>query len=145
MKVDSFLHNQNHRRDAYQLLSTFYYLPEEVTLLKLPALQTALCTVCPDAEPYLAQMQSKQDLKSLQIDFSSLFVGPFKLLAPPYGSVYLEGKREVMGQSTIDARNRYREAGLELSDEIKEAPDHIAFELEFIYYVFSYYTAYSTR
>ena len=64
-------------------------------------------------------------------------MGPFKLLAPPYGSVYLEGGRQVMGASTVDARNRYKEAGLEISRDIKEAPDHIAIELEFLYYLLS--------
>ena len=56
-------------------------------------------------------------------------------MAPPYGSIYLEGKREVMGVSTIDAKNRYQAAGLDISGKVKEAPDHIAIELEFMYYL----------
>ncbi len=135
MNLDTFLYNQSNRCDAYQLLSTFYYPPTEDTLLKIPALQASLDYLCPQTQPHVAQMQSRQNLEQLQIDFSSLFAGPFKLLAPPYGSVYLEGKREVMGVSTLDARSRYKEAGLELSGQIKEAPDHIAIELEFVYYL----------
>jgi TorA maturation chaperone TorD len=80
-------------------------------------------------------MSGEIDVEQLKIEFSKLFVGPFKLLAPPYGSVYLEPGRRVMGDSTIDARNWYREAGLDFSDNLKEAPDHITIELEFVYYL----------
>ncbi len=135
MKTDGFFDHHSSRRDAYQLLSTFYYPPDSDTLLKLPPLQVTLGSLCPPAQPAIANMQSEQNLESLQIDFSGLFVGPFKLLAPPYGSIYLEGKREVMGDSTLDTLKRYRAAGLELSGDVKEAPDHIAFELEFVYYL----------
>jgi TorA maturation chaperone TorD len=72
------------------------------------------------------------DLESLKIDYSQLFVGPFKLLAPLYGSFYLEDNT-VMGESTVDARNWYENEGLNIV--IKDAPDHIAMELEFMYYL----------
>ena len=60
-------------------------------------------------------------------------MGPYRLLAPPYGSVYLEKNRRVMGDSTMDAKKRYQEAGLKLT--LKEAPDHVAIEMEFMYYL----------
>ena len=72
-------------------------------------------------------------LESLKIDYSKLFVGPYGLLAPPYGSVYLEDTRRVMGNSTMDVRNTYREEGLDIG--LKEAPDHITIELEFMYFL----------
>jgi TorA maturation chaperone TorD len=62
-------------------------------------------------------------------------VGPYKLLAAPYGSVYLDGERKMMGDSTLDIQNRYREAGLGTAGNFKDAPDHIAAELEFMYYL----------
>ena len=40
-----------------------------------------------------------------------------------------------MGDSTLDVRNRYREAGLDTSKTFKDAPDHIGAELEFMYYL----------
>jgi TorA maturation chaperone TorD len=55
--------------------------------------------------------------------------------AAPYGSVYLEAERKMMGDSTLDARNRYREAGLDTAKTFKDAPDHISAELEFMYYL----------
>ncbi len=38
-----------------------------------------------------------------------------------------------MGESAMDVRRRYREECLDLN--IKEAPDHIAIELEFMYFL----------
>jgi TorA maturation chaperone TorD len=72
------------------------------------------------------------DLHLLKVDYTRLFVGPFKLLAPPYGSVYLENNT-IMGDSTIDVRNWYEKE--ELAVVISDAPDHIAMELEFMYYL----------
>ena len=38
-----------------------------------------------------------------------------------------------MENSTVDVRERYLEAGLDISENFKDAPDHIAAELEFMY------------
>jgi putative dimethyl sulfoxide reductase chaperone len=73
--------------------------------------------------------------KELQVDFSKLFLGPFKVLAPPYGSVYLEEGKTIQGESTLDAIRLYQEEGLKV--DLKEPADHIAIELEFMYYLIS--------
>lgn len=73
------------------------------------------------------------DIKDLQIDYSRLFVGPFELLSAPYGSVYLEDGRKTFGDSTVDVVQFYQQENLSL--EFKELPDHIAVELEFLYYL----------
>lgn len=62
-------------------------------------------------------------------------MGPNELIAPPYGSIYLDKERKVMGDSTIKTMDFYREAGLEISKDFKELPDHITVELEFMYYL----------
>jgi TorA maturation chaperone TorD len=135
MKAEYFLHRERNRRDTYKLLSACYYLPEEDTIKKLAKLEEAMGSVCAEAAEHISNMRGETEIELLKIDYSKLFVGPFKLLAPPYGSVYLEGERRVMGDSTIDARNRYKEVGLDISGGLKEAPDHIAIELEFMYYL----------
>jgi TorA maturation chaperone TorD len=71
----------------------------------------------------------------MAIDHARLFVGPFALLAPPYGSVYLEGERRCMGDSTLDVGSRYREVGLGTAPGFNDAPDHIAAELEFMHFL----------
>ena len=135
MNSADFLPYETDRGDSYKILSACYYLPEQDTLAKLARLKESLNSVCPEAVEHVSRMRDENDLAQLKVDYSRLFAGPFKLLAPPYGSVYLEGKRQVMGVSTINVRNRYQQAGLEISGEVKEAPDHIALELEFMYYL----------
>ncbi len=135
MKVEHFLRRELKRKDAYQLLSACYYLPEEETLGKLVQLEEAMDSDYAKAAEHVSNMREETDIGQLVIDFSRLFVGPFKLLAPPYGSVYLEGGRRIMGNSTLDAHDRYREVGLDISGDLKEVPDHIAIELEFMYYL----------
>jgi TorA maturation chaperone TorD len=67
------------------------------------------------------------------LDYSRLFLGPFDILAKPYGSVYLDGEKVVMGDSTMQALELYREGGFDVAEDFREMPDHIAVELEFLY------------
>ena len=116
------------RAEAYKFLSECYYLPDEELAGKVADFAQTnqffaeLCNSIP----------SDFELEALKIDYSQLFVGPFKLLAPPYGSFYLEDSK-LMGDSTIDARDWYEKEGLDIV--IKDAPDHITMELEFMYYL----------
>jgi TorA maturation chaperone TorD len=116
------------RADSYKFLSECYYLPDEELIQKVVNVaQTHLFFA--ELEDYVPPAV---ELGSLRIDFTRLFVGPFKLLAPPYGSFYLEN-HGIMGESTVDIRNRYEEEALDVV--INDAPDHIAMELEFMYYL----------
>jgi TorA maturation chaperone TorD len=77
---------------------------------------------------------------SLKREYLRLFIGPGHLPAPPYESVHGQDVPElerglVMGRSTVDARRRYAEAGLQLSPDFTDLPDHIAVELEFMYFL----------
>jgi TorA maturation chaperone TorD len=116
------------RADSYKLLSECYYLPDEELLQKI--------VDAAQSNGFFAELASYipegSELESLKVDFTRLFVGPFKLLAAPYGSVYLEDNR-ILGNSTIDVRSFYENEGLEVV--IKDAPDHIAMELEFMHYL----------
>ncbi len=78
----------------------------------------------------MAKALRESDQEQLSRDHAALFVGPFELLAAPYGSVYLEQGRRVMGDSTIEVARFYRQEGLEV--DVSEPPDHIAIELEFL-------------
>lgn len=124
------LAREEYRRDAYKVLSECYYLPEENLLTMLGSLDGSRGELFSEITQRVPQLT---DIESLQIDFSGLFVGPYLLLAPPYGSVYLENKRMVMGESTIDVISQYKDEELDIG--IKEAPDHIAIELEFMYFL----------
>lgn len=73
--------------------------------------------------------------EELAIEYAKLFVGPYELEAPPYGSVYLDKERRVMGDSTMEVIKMYHEKGLSMDEDFKELPDHIAVELEFMNYL----------
>jgi TorA maturation chaperone TorD len=122
------LANVRLRADAYKLLSECYYLPDDELMQKVAEaardesfFADLVCHIPPVSK-----------LGPLKVDYAALFVGPYKLLAPPYGSVYLEDSG-IMGDSTVDVRNCYQNEGLNIT--IKDAPDHIAAELEFMYYL----------
>jgi TorA maturation chaperone TorD len=55
--------------------------------------------------------------------------------APPYGSIYLDGERRVMGDSTMEVIRQYEEAGLSGNKDFHDLPDHITVELEFMSYL----------
>ncbi|MBA2881855.1 TorA maturation chaperone TorD [Desulfosalsimonas propionicica] len=77
------------------------------------------------------------DPEELRLDHTRLFVGPFELVAPPFGSVYLDGKRTLMGESTRSAMELYRRAGLDMAEDFNNPPDHVIAELEFLAYLHS--------
>ena len=82
------------------------------------------------------------DPLELRVEYNRLFVGPGKLPCPPYESVYRRDRVEgeigtLMGPSALDVKNRYAEAGLEISKNFKDYPDHVAVELEFMNFLCS--------
>lgn len=139
MEINDLLRREKARRDAYKSLAECYYLPDGDLIIKLKGLERQLGVLGSGTLSYAALMRSElqgpKELEKLKIDFARLFVGPYSLLAPPYGSVYLEGDRKIMGDSTLDVQDRYRKAGVELSDNFRDVPDHIAAELEFMYFL----------
>ena len=139
MEINDLLMREKARRDAYKSLAACYYLPDGDLIIKLKGLERQLGELGSGALSYAARMRSElqgaKELEKLKIDFARLFAGPYSLLAPPYGSVYLEGERQIMGDSTLDVQNRYRKEGVELSDSFRDVPDHIAVELEFMYFL----------
>lgn len=126
------------RADIYRLLSACFYQPEEAFLEEevFSQLKTAMAVANPRWVPEAAALDEAyrvagQDV--LMLDYSRLFLGPFDILAKPYGSVYLDGEKIVMGDSTLQAMVLYRDGGFEVAEDFKEMPDHVAVELEFLY------------
>jgi putative dimethyl sulfoxide reductase chaperone len=124
---------------AYKLLAECYYPPGEATREHVRKLSLSTRELCPPAaeaaDRMEAALQSDEGFEELAIDHARLFVGPFALLAPPYGSVYLEGERRLMGDSTLAVGECYQEAGLEVAAGFNGTPDHIAVELEFMHFL----------
>jgi TorA maturation chaperone TorD len=77
-------------------------------------------------------------LLDLERDYTRLFINAYpRMVAPPYGSVYLDGKGKVWGESTSRVNNLYREAGLEIAEDFHNIPDHAAAELNFAAFLLS--------
>lgn len=129
--------------NIYKLISLLYSSPTDAMEEVLFFLKETLTDVRPDLIPTVSEMErlfsGKTNFDDLKLEHAKLFVGPFDLLAPPYGSIYLDGQRRLMGDSTIKVLEAYRAAGLGQSDEFKQPPDHITTELEFIYYLIAKY------
>jgi len=137
MNTQNFFDLEYLRLEAYRLLADGYYRPEQSLLDSLVKLKTCMEQLCSEAGKYINSMQEPGMVgpADLEIDYARLFMGPFNLLAPPYGSVYLENERRVMGASTADVQKRYQTAGLDVATGFKDAPDHIAAELEFMHFL----------
>lgn len=71
-------------------------------------------------------------LEIAQRDYVKLFIGPGKLPAPPWESVYATGKDVLFQESTIEVRKAYRSAGYQATGYPHEADDHLAIELGFM-------------
>ena len=135
--LEDFLVRERVRATTYNLLAQCYMLPEKIKEDKfVDSLFELLSLVNEEAAGYTKLM--KDDLQKIRIDelkfdYLSMFVGPKTLLAPPYGSIYMEEQGQIMGASTYDAMRMYQEAGLKKAVNFKEPPDHIRVELDFMF------------
>jgi putative dimethyl sulfoxide reductase chaperone len=134
------LFREKRRSECYALLAACFHAPDRMQLLQdkiCLRLAAALDNLCQNAEAASAVIMHEQLAASsemqLKVDHAALFAGPFELKAPPYGSVYLEGGRKLMGETTMKASSFYAAAGLQLT--IHEPADHIAVELEFMHFL----------
>lgn len=126
------------RANCFKLLAACFYEPDRELFLaeRLCENLITLFEDCHCQKAVMAAMCMRNALlqsseQEMGVEYARLFVGPFELLAPPYGSIYLEKARRLMGDSTMEVQRIYHDAGLTL--EVKEAPDHIAFELEYMH------------
>ncbi|WP_328216638.1 TorD/DmsD family molecular chaperone [Flexistipes sp.] len=85
----------------------------------------------------IKQFLNEESEEDIVTDHAQLMVGPFELSAPPYGSVYLEKNRKIMGDTTMEVGQFYFDSGLEVASDYNDPPDHIAVEMEFIHFLFS--------
>lgn len=125
---------------TFKSLANCFMKPEPSLAMVLRELEKSLSSIDAQAGKEaraLAHDFQTVDLDDLMVDYARLFIGPFELLAPPFGSVYLEDSRQLMGDSTMDIKALYREAGLNMAPDFNNPPDHVAAELEFLAYLCS--------
>jgi len=141
LDTNEFILYERKRGDSYRLLSACFYLPQKELYLEeglFENLSMLFKRVCPDGVIFSIRMGEaiqKYSDEDMAVECARLFIGPYELKAPPYGSVYLDKERRVMGDSTMDVIKMYHEEGLSMDKDFKELPDHIAVELEFMNYL----------
>jgi DMSO reductase family type II enzyme chaperone len=86
-------------------------------------------------ESFRKHLREDKEEVSLEMarEYTRLFINGFpRVVAPPYGSVYLEKDRLVFGKTTSGVLQFYHGAGFSLKEDVGDLPDHIAHELEFM-------------
>jgi TorA maturation chaperone TorD len=75
---------------------------------------------------------SDESFEHMQADYTRLFIGPGKVTAAPWESVYLGEDRLVFQKQTLEVRTWYKRFGLEAERIHQEPDDHIGLELLFL-------------
>ncbi len=143
------------RTTLYQFLTLIFYEPS-FDLLEDLAQKDNLSMLSEASELYLGQQHKKlitglldtllnkdeTAFFDLKVEYTRLFIGPMAPACPPYESVFDKSRQEewqgTMAGPTADAMAELlRKEGLGLTLDYAELPDHVAIELEFMYYLLS--------
>lgn len=73
--------------------------------------------------------------EEINLAYTTLFLGPFEILASPYASTYLEPEGKLMGEVSQYVVGEFADVGLVPNSEPREIPDHICQEMEFMYFL----------
>ena len=129
------------RYECYRIFSFLFKIPNEQTWQNcnsLKNLQDYLKILKVPEYKYMNAINDelqKMIFEDLKIEFTKLFLGPFEVLVPPYGSCYIEGTKKIMQESTIKVKDYYINYGVNVEEGFNDLPDHIVPELEFMYYL----------
>lgn len=126
------------RADLCRFLAACYYQPgpefaEEKVFDSMLDVATRIRPDLAARARRLGEAFSAEGPESLLADYTRLFLGPVNAIAQPYGSIWLDAEKTVMGSSTMAVLDMYGQGGFEMEDDFQEPPDHIAAELEFLY------------
>ncbi|MFN2354754.1 MAG: molecular chaperone [Desulfopila sp.] len=123
---------------VYRLLSVCFFQPEAETRQILINLKVQIAGHFPEyltcsAELLDAFGTTSGELSERKIEYAQLFVTSIGKTVLPYGSIYLEGGRKMMGESTMAVQRFYDRFHLDV--KAMEVADHLAIELEFMQYL----------
>jgi TorA maturation chaperone TorD len=140
MNERDFIFSEHARASIVNVFTALLCQPEENLIQNnqvFDTLELAFNNVNPACCEIVSRMQEavKQNTaQELLIEYTRLFIGPFKTLVSPYSSLYF-GSDTLMSDETVWVVDFYRKAGLKFDQETKEVPDHIAIETEFMYWL----------
>ena len=143
MELDELIIHAQQRAASFRILSACYCIPVKELFFAenlIGHLINYMDKICPEASAAALTMQkslNRYTESELADDYKALFSDSLQIKAPPYGSVHLEDSRRPSANIAAEVRKMYTEAGLVLDEGTREAPDHIAIELEFMHYLLS--------
>jgi putative dimethyl sulfoxide reductase chaperone len=128
---------------TFALLSkTFYVYPDKAWLQSLVEgevfAEAPFASEQPSVVSALQLLQAwsrgvnDQTIEDVRVDYTRLFIGPGKVLTPPWESVHFSEERLTFQQETLQVREWYRRFGLQVERLYQEPDDHIGLELEFV-------------
>jgi len=83
-------------------------------------------------EQAISKAEEGQQL-AMAREYTRLFIDAFPhVIAPPYGSFYLEKERLASMKTISEVLRFYHEAGFTLKEDLHDLPDHIVHELQFM-------------
>jgi TorA maturation chaperone TorD len=126
------------REDLCRFIAACYYepAPEFVEEGLFDSMVEAARRIDPELAALAAPLAGRfaaQELETLLVDYTRLFLGPIAPLARPNGSFWLGGETQLMQDSTMAVQALYQEGGFDIDEAFHELPDHVAVELEFLY------------
>ncbi len=126
------------REDLCRFLAACYCEPstdfsEERLFDSMLAAATALDPDLAESARKLGAEFVAQDMQTLLVDYTALFIGPAQPRAMPYASFWLTDDQSMRHEATMAVQDFYEQGGFDVSEEIHELPDHVAVELEFLY------------
>lgn len=111
----------SHLSSRIESLRDFFYAENRI------ALKRSYTTI---ADLFNDDARRQIDWQRIEYSFNRLFVGPLSPAAPPYASVYMDEKSELMGASTLVIRNFYSSLGLNVPKKGAVPDDFISYELD---------------
>ena len=81
----------------------------------------------------LAASECFEDRTAEQLAYTRLFIGSFKMEAPPYASYYLEEDHTINGQAAVEVEEIYSQFGIQLNAREFAPADHLRYLLSFLY------------
>jgi putative dimethyl sulfoxide reductase chaperone len=127
------------RAIIYRLLSALYFYPEIETKELLNNFSHWSSQLDQEFNGLAEQLKNEFDktpLKELQIQYSQSFIGPSQTLVSPYASIHIDDQNQVMTDSSLRVLDFYRESDIKV--DVREAPDHLSLELEFLSHLASH-------
>jgi DMSO reductase family type II enzyme chaperone len=131
------------RQVCYRLFASLFLYPEHNRLAEIQEAASALLSSeITLGYPYSEAMGSlliqlteanlENDISIIN-EYNRLFL--IRPKAPPYETVYIDAEGQLRGLLTARLEEEYLNAGLGISPDLNELPDHISAELEFMSYL----------